>query len=105
MPYDAFAAPELQAEYFSAAVLRTEAMLDDVYKSLQHDHGKTFLVSPSSRDYFITMLDKTYKTTNLPTGIRGFCGGSLAGELADGGVDMTPFPQPIELDAILETDS
>lgn len=25
------------------------------------------------------------------------------GELADGGVDMTPFPQPIELDAILET--
>ena len=78
-------------------------MLDDVYKTLQEDHGKTFLLSLSSRDYFITLLDKTYKTTNLPTGVRGFCWGSLAGELADGGVDMTPFPQPIELDAILET--
>jgi len=103
LPYDIFQSPELQAEYFSAAVLRTEAMLDDVYKTLQEDHGKTFLVSLSSRDYFITLLDKTYKTTNLPTGVRGFCWGSLAGELADGGVDMTPFPQPIELDAILET--
>ena len=33
----------------------------------------------------------------------GFCGGSLAGEVADGGGDMTPFPQPVELDAVLDT--
>ena len=39
MPVDIFADPKLQDAYYSAAVLRTEAMLDDVYKKLQAKHG------------------------------------------------------------------
>lgn len=38
--------------------------------------------------------------------MRGWCGVSstlLGGEIADAGDEMTPFPQPIELDAVLDT--
>ena len=39
-------------------------------------------------------------------GVRGWVGVStalLGGEIADAGQEMTPFPQPIELDAVLDT--
>ena len=38
--------------------------------------------------------------------MRGWVGVSkalLGGEIADAGEEMTPFPQPIELDAVLDT--
>lgn len=39
VPVDLFADPKTQDAYWSAAVTRTEAMLDDVYKKLQAKHG------------------------------------------------------------------
>lgn len=39
MPVDIFADPKLQDAYYSAAVLRTEAVLDDVYRKLKATHG------------------------------------------------------------------
>ena len=39
VPVDIFADPKLQDAYYSAAVLRTEAMLDDVYRKLKATHG------------------------------------------------------------------
>ena len=42
VPVDLFADPKLQDAYWSAAVLRTEAMLDDVYKKLRAKHGTSF---------------------------------------------------------------
>lgn len=55
--------PEAQDAYWAAAVLRTEDMLDTIYKRLKATHG----------------------------------------EMADAGQEMTSFPQPIELDAVLDT--
>lgn len=40
VPYDLFADPKAQDQYFSAAVLCTEAMLDDMYKGLKEKHGR-----------------------------------------------------------------
>ena len=79
VPVDIFADPKLQDAYYSAAVLRTEAMLDDVYRKLKATHGAHPIPTLSRETFYI--YKKGDPGADFFRGVRGFCGGSLEGEV------------------------
>ena len=85
-----------QEALWAAAVLQNEQMLDGIYKKLRARHG----------EWTFTSLGFDFVRDTFLKRVRGWCGVSptlTKGDMADAGDEMTPFPQPIELDCVFDT--